>query len=129
VRDLSIAVFGLPVLLQEKGGPNVGIYTVKRSQTHEFGNWVRGAQFLFWEDTNRNFFAVRPGSRGGSLALHPSLAPPVMCVVASFTAAAVVAPIECAPGELPFAVGGGGFLQAGYFLHSSSAPSLRRYVH
>jgi hypothetical protein len=38
VSDLYIPLIGLPILLQEKiGGPNVGIYTVDRSQTHENG--------------------------------------------------------------------------------------------
>jgi hypothetical protein len=38
VSDLYIPLIGLPILLQENSGPNVGI-DIDRSQTHECENW------------------------------------------------------------------------------------------
>jgi hypothetical protein len=38
VSDLYISLIGLHILLQEIGGPNMGIYSTDRSQTHECGN-------------------------------------------------------------------------------------------
>jgi hypothetical protein len=46
---------GLPILLQEDPSWEY----INCSQTHECGNWDRGAaQFLFWEFINRIFVAV-----------------------------------------------------------------------
>jgi hypothetical protein len=47
VSDLYIPTIGLPLLQQEIGGWNMGIYCIKRSQIHECGNWGRRPLSLF----------------------------------------------------------------------------------
>jgi hypothetical protein len=39
VSDSYIPMIDLPIVLQEKCGPILEIQYIKRSQTHEWGNW------------------------------------------------------------------------------------------
>ncbi len=53
VSDLNIPLIGLPILLQDKGGPILGIYR-SLTDTHECGNWI----FFSGKYINPNFFEV-----------------------------------------------------------------------